>query len=166
MVLLTIRSYKEIRADLLCRIPESLASGWTASKWELELKSRDSCEVCDEIVATSGYLYLPSPNQYIGRWRTDESHSFVSDSWRPYWLYSLWIIQIRILEWVAFPFSRGSSQPRDWTQVSHIAGWFFTSWATREAQLNKLKNIWGKRSNLESLMDKTWKRLLCLQDNI
>ena len=35
---------------------------------------------------------------------------------------------------VAFPFSRGSSQPRDQTQVSHIAGAFFTSWATREAQ--------------------------------
>ena len=34
---------------------------------------------------------------------------------------------------VAFPFSRGSSQPRDRTQVSHIAGRFFTSWATREA---------------------------------
>ena len=43
------------------------------------------------------------------------------------------ILQARILEWVAFPFSRGSSQPRDWTQVSHIAGGFFTSWATREA---------------------------------
>ena len=38
-----------------------------------------------------------------------------------------------ILEWVAFPFSRGSSQPRDQTRVSHIAGRFFTSWATREA---------------------------------
>ena len=34
----------------------------------------------------------------------------------------------------ALPSSRGSSQPRDWTQVSHIAGGFFTSWATREAQ--------------------------------
>ena len=45
-----------------------------------------------------------------------------------------WILQTRILEWVAFPFSRGSSQPRDQTQVSHIAGGFFTSWATREAQ--------------------------------
>ena len=44
------------------------------------------------------------------------------------------ILQARILEWVAFPFSRGCSQPRDWTQVSHIAGGFFTSWATREAQ--------------------------------
>ena len=44
------------------------------------------------------------------------------------------ILQVRILEWVAFPFSRGSSQPRDQTQVSHIAGRFFISWATREAQ--------------------------------
>ena len=44
------------------------------------------------------------------------------------------ILQARILKSVAFPFSRGSSQPRDWTQVSHIAGSFFTSWATREAQ--------------------------------
>ena len=44
------------------------------------------------------------------------------------------IPQARILEWVTFPFSRGSSQPRDWTQVSRIAGRFFTSWATREAQ--------------------------------
>ena len=31
------------------------------------------------------------------------------------------ILQAKILEWMAFPFSRGSSQPRDWTQVSHIA---------------------------------------------
>ena len=45
------------------------------------------------------------------------------------------ILQARILEWVAFPFSRGSSQPRDWTQVSLIAGGLFTSWATREALL-------------------------------
>ena len=44
------------------------------------------------------------------------------------------ILQARILEQVAFPFSRGSSQPRDQTQVSSIAGGFFTSWATREAQ--------------------------------
>ena len=35
------------------------------------------------------------------------------------------ILQARTLEWVAFPFSRGSSQPRDWTLVSGIAGGFF-----------------------------------------
>ena len=42
------------------------------------------------------------------------------------------ILQARILEWVAMPFS-GSSRPRDWTWVSCIAGRFFTVWATREA---------------------------------
>jgi len=36
------------------------------------------------------------------------------------------ILQARILEWVAFAFSRGSSQPKDRTQVSHIAGEFIT----------------------------------------
>ena len=41
------------------------------------------------------------------------------------------ILQVKSLEWVAFPFSRGSLQLRDWTQVSCIAGRFFTNWATR-----------------------------------
>ena len=44
------------------------------------------------------------------------------------------ILQDRILEWLAIPFSRGPSPYRDWNQVSHIAGGFFSSWATREAQ--------------------------------
>ena len=44
------------------------------------------------------------------------------------------ILQARILERVAFPFSRGFSQPRDRTQVSHMAGGLFASWATRDAQ--------------------------------
>ena len=43
------------------------------------------------------------------------------------------ILQARTLEWAAFPFSRGSSQPRDQTQVSGIAGRFFIVLATREA---------------------------------
>ena len=45
------------------------------------------------------------------------------------------ILQARILEWVAIPFSRGFSWPRDRTQVSSIAGRFFTIWATRETNL-------------------------------
>ena len=44
------------------------------------------------------------------------------------------ILQARILEWVVIPFSRGSSQPRDWTQVSWIAGRFSAIW-------NKTKNL-------------------------
>ena len=50
-------------------------------------------------------------------------------------LYVHEILQARTLEWVAFPFSRGSSQPRHQTQVSRIAGGLFTSWATRETHV-------------------------------
>ena len=42
------------------------------------------------------------------------------------------ILQARILEWIAIPFSWVSSWPRDWTQVSHIAGRFLTIWATQQ----------------------------------
>ena len=62
-----------------------------------------------------------------------ESCLAMSDSLRPYGLYSPRNSPGQNTEWVAFPFSRGSSQPRDQTQVSSIAGGFFTSWVTREA---------------------------------
>ena len=42
------------------------------------------------------------------------------------------IFQARVLQWIAISFSRGSSRPRNWTRVSHIAGRRFTVWATRE----------------------------------
>ena len=52
------------------------------------------------------------------------------------------ILQTRILQWVAIPFSRGFSQPRDRTQVSHIVGRFFTVWATGEViSQNRIKLI-------------------------
>ena len=44
------------------------------------------------------------------------------------------ILQASVLEWVAFPFSRGSSQPRDQTRVSCIAGGFFTNWVITRSQ--------------------------------
>ena len=44
------------------------------------------------------------------------------------------ISQARVLVWVAISFSRGSSQPRDRTQVSYISRWILYHWATREAQ--------------------------------
>ena len=52
------------------------------------------------------------------------------------------ILQARILDWVAIPFSRRSSQPRDRTQVSRIAGRFFTIWATRESTVIIMKHWW------------------------
>ena len=45
------------------------------------------------------------------------------------------IFQARLLEWIVISLSRGSSQPRNWTQVSHTAGRLFTVWATRQAHL-------------------------------
>ena len=48
------------------------------------------------------------------------------------------ILQARILEWVAISFSRGSSWPRDGTQLSNTAGRLFTNWATREVTFSPL----------------------------
>ena len=69
------------------------------------------------------------------------------------------ISQPRILDWVAIFFSRGSSQPRSQTHISHIAGRFFTDWATRKAKLglkrkavyNWFNSCWSVNSNPTNL---------------
>ena len=74
-------------------------------------------------------------NAFVGFIKVNwsESYSVVSNSLRP-WDYTVHgFLQARILEWVAFPFSSGSSQPRNQTRVSCIAGGFFTNWTVREA---------------------------------
>ena len=58
-------------------------------------------------------------------WKQGESHSVMSNSLRPHTVHGA--LQARILQWVAFSFSRESFQLRDGAQVSHIAGRFFTS---------------------------------------
>ena len=93
-------------------------------------------------------LPFPSP----GKWKWKWSCLVMSDSLRPVdcsppssSIHG--ILQTRILEWVAISFSRGSSRPRDWTQVSHIVGKHFNLCATREALL--LQEIFPiHRSNL------------------
>ena len=60
---------------------------------------------------------------------------------------SMGILQARTLEWVVFPFSRGSSQARDRTQIPYIVGGFFTVWDTGEAP--DLRNVPTKQ-NLKS----------------
>ena len=62
------------------------------------------------------------------------------------------LLQARILKWVAIPFSRVSSQPRDQTQVSCIADRFFTSWATSEAQDNITKKQKKKKITASSFI--------------
>ena len=54
------------------------------------------------------------------------SLSVMSNSLRSHTSLSMGFLQARILEWIAMPSSRGPSQPRDRTQVSHFAGEFFT----------------------------------------
>ena len=73
-------------------------------------------------------------------WSESVSHSVVSD-YEPMDCSSTGfsvhgILQARILEWVAIPYSRGSSWPRDWTWFTYIAGRFFTIRASREAPVN------------------------------
>ena len=84
--------------------------------------------------------YIGSCKIFMATVNLSESHSVMSDSLQPHGLYRN--SQARILEWAAVPFSRGSSQPRDWTQVSHIVGRFFTGWATR-VTLKFDVNLWG-----------------------
>ena len=99
------------------------------------------------------------------------------------------VSQARILEWVAMPFSRGSSQPRDRTWLCCISGKIFTIWAELERLMNNFGNIlvfsqlawhmlsefevfdlWGALWNLElssafasrSLTVKTWEKALLL----
>ena len=63
------------------------------------------------------------------------------------------ILQPRILEWVAISFSRGSSQPKDWTRVSCIAGRLFSIWATRKAHQALLprNNFWDPKGTMTSI---------------
>ena len=93
---------------------------------------------------SDNYLDVTScyfPPSSMGDWEPpsclfpeSKSHSVVSDSCSPLDYTVHGILQARILEWVDFPFSRGSFQPRDRTQVSHIAHGFFISWTIGEAQ--------------------------------
>ena len=66
---------------------------------------------------------------------------------------SMGILQVKILECVAMPSSRESSWPRDWTQVSHTVGGFFTIWTTREAHPGTSSAIKGPRS--QPVLDST-----------
>ena len=78
-----------------------------------------------------GWSVLPAvPANELGKVKVAQSCPTLCDP-RDYTVHGN--LQARILEWAAFPFSRGSSQPRDWTQIFCTAGGFFTSWAIREA---------------------------------
>ena len=94
------------------------------------------------------------------------SHSILSNSLCPMdcspWGSSIHgILQAKILEWVAISFSRGSTWPRDWTQVSCFAGGFFTVWATTEtleAGYGYVNEYW----HYENIYKKTYVKFITL----
>ena len=90
------------------------------------------------VLAYASLLVSILSQYWVLKWKWKWSCSVVSDSLHPVDCSPPrssvhGILQARILEWVAISFSRGSSQPTDWTQVSHIAGRRFNLCATREA---------------------------------
>ena len=102
-------------------------------------------KMCNPMLIMRKFQKLPNrgtfyeiPDHYSKLSERERSRSVMSDSLRPMDCSppgsSIHVIfQARVLEWVAISFCRGSSQPKDRTQVSHIAGRRFTVWDTREA---------------------------------
>ena len=66
------------------------------------------------------------------------------------------IFQARILEWVAISFSRGSSRPRDWTQVYCTGGRRFTVWATREVPTLNIQIGKSTETERRAVLGKGW----------
>ena len=115
----------------LSKVPAYIYQGTAAAAAAAAAKSLQSCPaLCDPIGASPLGSPIPGILQARTLEKVAQSCPTLCDS-KDYAVHG--ILQARILEWVVFPFSKRSSQPRDQTQVSHIAGGFFTSWATREA---------------------------------
>ena len=107
---------------------------------------------------TDTYSLLYSSPAWFSLWKWMWSHSVVSDFFDPTDC-SLpgssvhGILQARVLEWVAISFSRGSSQPMDWTQVSHIGGRQFNLWATPLLDSKHFIWIWIEFVFVHSFID-------------
>ena len=111
--------------------------------WVLFLESEsESCSVKSDSLQSHG-LYSPwnSPGLNTGVGSLSLPQGIFPTQWsNPGLLHCRWILyqlshkgNLRILEWVAYPFSSGSSQPRNQIKVSFIAGRFFTNRTIREA---------------------------------
>ena len=98
------------------KVTQSCPTVWTYSQWNSPGQDTGvgSLSLLQEFFPTQG----SNPGLPHCRWILYQQ----SHQWSP-----------RILEWVACPFSSGSSWPRNWTRISCIAGRFFTNWAVREA---------------------------------
>ena len=125
--------------------------GWRGRGWQRMRWLYGITDLMDMSLSTGSWWLIGKlgmlqslGSQRVGPNWTQLNWQLVKPEWRPWKWKSLscvrlfvtpWtVIHARILGWVDFPFSRGSSQTKDRTQVSHIAGGFFTSWVTRKAQ--------------------------------
>ena len=112
-------------------------------RWFLRfLLAKYACDLKDSFLKKNIYLAVPGLRLPRCHWKW--CCSVVSGSLQPHGLEPTrllcpWDFPARILEWTAISFSRKSSQPRDWTQVSHTVGRFFTGWAAREVHEVKVK---------------------------
>ena len=110
------------------------------------MKWSESLSVVSDSLRPHG-LYIPwnSPGQNTGVGSLSLLQGiFPTQRLIPGLLHCRWILyqlshkgSLKMLEWVAYPFSSWSSQPRNWTRVSCIAGRFFTKWAIREAHISR-----------------------------
>ena len=119
-----------LNANAIC----SDAYGWASSLyWWKDILHFYSCVMISIISFCFFFFEFPSPCLHVPSFlvwnevKVAQSCPTLCDA-MDYTVHG--ILQARILEWVAFPFSRGSSQLRDWTQVFRIEGRFFTGWAT------------------------------------
>ena len=114
-------------------MPSCAASGrmgWPNSEIFAAFNKKALDLICINLVHIK--LFRNTGNSLYSQWKWSDLLSHIQHFATPWTIHG--ILQARILQWVAFLFSKGSSQPRDRTQVSRTGGGFFTSWATREAQ--------------------------------
>ena len=135
---------------LVLKLLLSAKRGEGSMRHDFSLMERDDSYMCTR--KSKKYTHLIK----TGLWSTAYKLFLLSENINQLWialkredsLRSLWtvvspgysvrgILQARILKWVAIPFFRGSSWPRDQTQVSCVAGRFFTIWVTRGAPPKK-----------------------------
>ena len=150
------------RLTFLHKVSGSLRLGEWVSK---------SCSVVSSSLWLHG-LYSPwnSPGQNTGVGSRSLLQGISpTQGWNPGLPYCKWILyqlsnqgSPRVLEWIAYLISSGSSQSRNWTRVSFTAGRFFTSWATREAKTmwNAVK-IWLSILQLAHFQRASIHKILC-----
>ena len=119
---------KSMRCSEIC---ESCSWHWLTERAKFFSRTTPNCmshNQCFKSWTNWAMNFLLIYHVHLSEWKSCPT------LWEPMDYTVFVILQAWILEWVAFPFSRGSSQPRDQTQVSCITGRFFTSWASREVQ--------------------------------